>query len=88
MVLLGGAVPLLGPLLGSAVVLFVPELPFAENPNFVQIAYGLALIVLILLLPQGLVSGLKALYLEARELLIQSVASLREQGRGPTSEHT
>ena len=61
-VLLGGAVPLLGPLVGSIVVLFVHELPFATNPNHVQIGYGLALVLLILLLPEGMVSGLKQLY--------------------------
>jgi len=88
MVLLGGAVPLLGPLLGASVVLFVPELPFADNPNFVQIAYGLALILLILLLPRGLVSGLKALYIEARDLLMRTFRSVREPPQTPTSEHT
>lgn len=88
MVLLGGAVPLLGPLLGASVVLFVPELPFAENPNFVQIAYGLALILLILLLPRGLVSGLKALYLEARDILLRLFGSVREPPQASTSEHT
>ena len=59
-VLLGGAVPLLGPLVGSIVVLFVHELPFATNPNHVQIGYGMALVLLILLLPEGMVSGCEA----------------------------
>ena len=86
MVLIGGAVPLLGPLVGSAVVLFVPELPFAENPNFVQIAYGLALILLILLLPQGMVSGVKALYLQLRDLLMRSLALVREPPPESTSK--
>ena len=88
MVLLGGAVPLLGPLLGASVVLFVPELPFVDNPNFVQIAYGLALILLILLLPRGLVSGLKALYIQARDLLLRLFAPAPEPPQTPTSEHT
>lgn len=82
MVLLGGAVPLLGPLVGASVVLFVPELPFADNPNYVQIAYGLALILLILLLPQGIVSGLKAFYTRMRELLAGTLPT----GRGPPPE--
>ena len=88
MVLLGGAVPLLGPLLGASVVLFIPELPFAENPNFVQIAYGLALILLILLLPRGLVSGIKALYFQARDMLTRTFNSVREPPQPTTSEHT
>ncbi len=88
MVLLGGAVPLLGPLLGASVVLFIPELPFAENPNFVQIAYGLALILLILLLPRGLVSGIKALYFQARDMLTRTFNSVREPPQPSTSEHT
>ncbi len=58
MVLLGGAVPLLGPLIGTAVVQFIPDLPFVDNPNCIQITYGLALI---LLLPHGIVSDMKAL---------------------------
>ena len=73
MVLLGGAVPLLGPLVGASVVLFIPELPFAENPNYIQIAYGLALILLILLLPQGMVSGIKALYERVRDMLLDAL---------------
>jgi branched-chain amino acid transport system permease protein len=82
MVLLGGAVPLLGPLVGAAVVQFVPELPFVDNPNYVQIAYGLALILLILLLPQGIVSGLKSLYYEARRLLTPISIPTREPPPG------
>jgi len=88
MVLLGGAVPLLGPLLGASVVLFIPELPFAENPNFVQIAYGLALIILILLLPQGMVSGVKALYFRARDFLLLGLPPPREPPQEAESEHT
>ena len=75
MVLLGGAVPLLGPLVGTAVVQFIPELPFVDNPNYIQIAYGLALILLILLLPLGIVSGMKALYQRGRNLLLRAVTS-------------
>lgn len=75
MVLLGGAVPLLGPLVGTAVVQFIPELPFVDNPNYIQIAYGLALILLILLLPLGIVSGMKAAYQRVRDLSSRAVTS-------------
>ncbi len=78
MVLLGGAVPLLGPLVGTAVVQFIPELPFVDNPNYIQIAYGLALILLILLLPLGIVSGLKSLYYQVRGFLMDITALTRE----------
>ena len=81
-VLLGGAVPLLGPLVGSIVVLFVHELPFATNPNHVQIGYGLALILLILLLPEGIVSGVKQLYARTLGALLQAIIPARA-GPGP-----
>ena len=81
-VLLGGAVPLLGPLVGSIVVLFVHELPFATNPNHVQIGYGLALVLLILLLPEGMVSGLKQLYARTLGALLQAIIPARA-GPGP-----
>ncbi len=37
---------------------FLPELPFIDNPNLVQIVYGVALITIILLLPAGIVGGI------------------------------
>jgi branched-chain amino acid transport system permease protein len=79
-VLLGGAVPLLGPLVGAGTVTFLPELPFITNPNFVQIFYGLMLIVIILLLPSGIVSGISRGYGWVKRVIIGA----RNNARAPS----
>ena len=80
-VLLGGSVPLLGPLVGASAVIFLPELPFANNVNIIQIGYGLALIVLILLLPSGMVVGVKSAYFYLRRQILAMIL----MGRPPPS---
>lgn len=61
MVMLGGARPLYGPLLGSIIVNFLPELG-GLDPIDSRIAYGVGLLLVILLLPAGVSGGLLALY--------------------------
>lgn len=53
MVLLGGRAYLFGPLLGAVVYVFLPEF-IGLSPMLSQIAFGLILIVMILLAPAGL----------------------------------
>ena len=61
MVMLGGARPLYGPLIGAVVVTFLPELG-GLDPIDARIAYGAGLLAVILLLPGGVSGGLDALY--------------------------
>ena len=61
MVMLGGARPLYGPLIGAVIVTFLPELG-GLDPIDARIAYGVGLLVVILLLPGGVSGGLDALY--------------------------
>ena len=61
MVMLGGARPLYGPLIGSVIVNFLPELG-GLGPIDSRIAYGAGLLLVILLLPGGVSGGLAALY--------------------------
>jgi branched-chain amino acid transport system permease protein len=56
MVMIGGARLLLGPLAGGILVAFLPEL-FALDPVQSRILYGVCLIAVILLLPNGLIAG-------------------------------
>ena len=48
---------------------FLPELPFIHNPNLVQIVYGVALIIIILLLPAGIVGGISKGYAGVKRFL-------------------
>jgi branched-chain amino acid transport system permease protein len=64
MVMLGGARPLYGPLIGSIIVNFLPELG-GLDPIDSRIAYGVGLLLVILLLPGGVSGGLLALYRSA-----------------------
>ncbi len=66
MLLLGGARWLLGPLAGAVVVWFLPEV-LDLDPILRQIVYGMILIAVILLLPQGVVGGIRSFYLQAKE---------------------
>ncbi|MDQ0391506.1 branched-chain amino acid ABC transporter permease [Labrys monachus] len=57
MVMIGGARLLLGPLAGGILVAFLPEM-FNLDPVESRILYGVCLIAVILLLPNGLIAGL------------------------------
>ena len=60
MVMIGGARMLLGPIAGGVLVSFLPEV-LSLDPVQSRILYGVALIVVILLLPEGLIAGLASL---------------------------
>jgi branched-chain amino acid transport system permease protein len=60
-VMLGGARLLYGPLAGAIIVSFLPEI-LKLDPIDSRIAYGIALLVVILLLPGGVSSGLLDIY--------------------------
>ena len=64
MVMLGGARPLYGPLIGAVFVSFLPEVG-GLDPIDSRIAYGVGLLLVILLLPGGVSGGLLALYRSA-----------------------
>lgn len=57
MVMIGGARLLLGPIAGAVLVGFLPEV-LSLDPVESRILYGVALIAVILLLPEGLIAGL------------------------------
>jgi len=61
MVMLGGARFLYGPLLGSIIVNFLPE-TLNLDPVDSRIAYGICLLIVILLLPGGVSAGLLGIY--------------------------
>jgi branched-chain amino acid transport system permease protein len=56
MVMIGGARLLLGPLAGGILVAFLPEM-FNLDPVESRIVYGICLIAVIMLLPNGLIAG-------------------------------
>lgn len=66
MVMLGGARTLLGPLIGAVIVNFLPEV-LSLDPVDSRIAYGVGLILVIMLLPGGVSAGLLGLYRVARK---------------------
>ena len=61
MLMIGGARLLFGPLAGGILVSFLPEI-FNLDPVESRILYGVCLIAVILLLPQGVVGGLAELW--------------------------
>ncbi|MBZ9864640.1 branched-chain amino acid ABC transporter permease [Mesorhizobium sp. CA15] len=61
MVMLGGARYLYGPLIGAVVVNFLPEV-LNLDPVDSRIAYGVCLLLVILLLPGGVGAGIKNIY--------------------------
>jgi branched-chain amino acid transport system permease protein len=65
MVMLGGPRMLFGPLMGAVIVSFLPEV-LNLDPIDARIAYGVGLILVILLLPGGVMAGLANLYLWVR----------------------
>jgi branched-chain amino acid transport system permease protein len=71
MVMLGGARLLFGPLVGALIVSFLPEV-LNLDPVDARIAYGIGLILVILLLPGGVMAGLENLYLAVRRRMVRS----------------
>jgi len=61
MVMLGGARLLYGPLIGAVIVSFLPEI-MKLDPIGSRIAYGVGLLVVILVLPGGVSAGLLDVY--------------------------
>ncbi len=59
---IGGAATILGPIIGSVFVVFVPEYSSDINPALSQVIYGGLLILLMLVLPGGIMGGLKQLW--------------------------
>ena len=59
---IGGAATIFGPVVGSFFVVFVPEFSQDVNPALSQVIYGGLLIVLMLILPGGIIGGLKRLW--------------------------
>lgn len=70
--LIGGANTIAGPLVGSVAIFFVPELIRIE-PVEARIAYGIALIVVIVLFPQGLVAAARRIATNGRDLVARGV---------------
>jgi branched-chain amino acid transport system permease protein len=79
MVLLGGSLPILGPLVGAMIVGFLPEfldaIGLGLSPFQRQMVFGLLLIAVITMLPNGLVTGARDLYLYLKHRAISSVRS-------------
>jgi branched-chain amino acid transport system permease protein len=61
MVLLGGVETLTGPVVGAAVFTWLRDL-LARETDFWRAALGLMILLIVVVFPQGLVGGLKALY--------------------------
>jgi branched-chain amino acid transport system permease protein len=70
MIMLGGARPLYGPLIGAIIVNFLPEIG-GLDPIDSRIAYGIGLLLVILLLPGGVSGGILGL---CRSLLARRAA--------------
>lgn len=56
MILLGGSLTIIGPVVGAAAVGFLPE-ALQFDPITTQIAYGVILVVIVLFMPEGIVQG-------------------------------
>jgi branched-chain amino acid transport system permease protein len=59
MVLLGGAGTVFGPVIGAVLVFMVSELLWARFPEVHQLAFGVALMALVLFAPNGLIGWLR-----------------------------
>ncbi len=79
MVMLGGARLIYGPLIGAIIVNFLPEV-MNLNPVDSRIAYGVALLIVILLLPGGVSAGVLDIY---RWLTARSRALFGKTGLAP-----
>ena len=66
MVLLGGVETLTGPVVGAAIFTWLRDV-VARNTEFWRAVIGLVILAIVLLFPQGLVGGLKALVVRWRE---------------------
>jgi branched-chain amino acid transport system permease protein len=58
---IGGAATIMGPILGAAFVVFIPEFASDVNPQLSQVIYGALLILLMLVLPSGFMGGIHRL---------------------------
>lgn len=76
MVMLGGARLIYGPLIGAILVNFLPEVMHLDPINS-RIAYGVALLIVILLLPGGVSAGLVDIYrwLVARRHVLSRISA-------------
>ena len=74
MLLLGGARPLLGPLVGAIVVFFLPEV-IPLGPVRSQILFGVLLIAIILMLPRGIVDSVRSAYESGKRAVVRSLSS-------------
>ena len=75
---IGGAATIFGPVIGAFFVVFVPEFSSDINPALSQVIYGGLLILLMLVLPGGIMGGLKQLWAFASRHLRRSTPA------GPT----
>ena len=73
-VVVGGRMSVLGPFVGAAIAYYLPEL-IDLDPNRVLIAYGLALGVIVILLPTGVIGGIEGAF-----------DRIRRRRRTPTTE--
>jgi branched-chain amino acid transport system permease protein len=80
MVMIGGARLLLGPIAGGVLVAFLPEM-FNLDPVQSRILYGVCLIAVILVLPNGLIAGA----IEAGRRLLRMRRAAPVRGRAPAS---
>lgn len=76
-VVIGGAGRIFGPIFGSLFIVFVPNYASAVNPGLAGLAYGIAIVVFMVALPDGLVGLLRRL----RRLIP------RAQGEAATERH-
>lgn len=77
MVMLGGPRMLYGPLAGAVIVSFLPEI-LHMDPVDSRIAYGVALVAVIMLLPGGVTAGVVGPY----RLLVARLQRVRNKERG------
>jgi branched-chain amino acid transport system permease protein len=79
MILIGGSRNLMGPLVGAIIVGFLPEvlneIGIGLSPYEKQIMFGLILVAVIVLLPQGLAVGVGEMYGKIKRKLIASYGS-------------
>ncbi len=85
MIMLGGARFLWGGLIGAVLVEFLPELGHLDPIN-ARIAYGVGLLVVVLLLPGGISAGLLALWRRLEARLRGSEAASGVDRPGPVAQ--
>jgi branched-chain amino acid transport system permease protein len=76
---IGGATSLLGPILGSLFIEFVPEYTSDIDPQLSNVIYGCLLILLMLVLPGGIVGGIKRL----EAFLLRKAGRTRDWRKAP-----